>query len=162
MLLAGGKGKANEEAVKLTLEVFSKINHNNFILIITGPWHNLKTRYNLPNNIILHGYVSIEELKKILAMSDYGLSPIFHHASGTFIKVLSYISSGLFVIASPQSLVGLDLNHTIIKRLLIVRNAVEFKKTILNVLSSHVYKDEKYFKDMQRYTTLCKKHWRRQ
>jgi hypothetical protein len=130
VLLVGGKGKANEEIVKMTLEVFSRINYNNFILIITGPWQDLKSRYNLPRNIILPGYVSVKGLKKILAMSDYGLSPIFSHVAGTFIKVLTYLSAGLDLIVSPQSLVGIDVSDLKNKRIHLVRNEEEYKGSI--------------------------------
>ncbi|MGC9106850.1 MAG: hypothetical protein ACP5IE_01485, partial [Infirmifilum sp.] len=130
VLLVGGKGKANEEVVKMTLEVFSRINYNNFILIITGPWQDLKSRYNLPRNIILPGYVSVKGLKKILAMSDYGLSPIFSHVAGTFIKVLTYLSAGLDLIVSPQSLVGIDVSDLKNKRIHLVRNEEEYKGSI--------------------------------
>ncbi|MGC9106920.1 MAG: glycosyltransferase [Infirmifilum sp.] len=156
VLLAGGKSKANEEAVKLTLKVFSRVSYDDFNLIITGPWHDLKSAFNLPNNVILPGYVSIEELKRILAISDYGLSPIFHHVSGTFVKVLAYMSAGLFIVASSQSLNGLDLNYTLVKRLSIVRDPDEFEKTILNILAIHVYEGNKISKNTQRHIVLCK------
>jgi hypothetical protein len=138
VLLAGGKGKANEEAVKLTLEVFSKINHDNFILIISGPWHDLKIKYNLPKNIILPGYMSIDELKKFLAMSDYGLSPIFNHVAGTFIKVLTYLSAGLDLIVSPQSLIGIDISSLGSRRIRLIRNIEEYKKSIESSITDYL------------------------
>jgi hypothetical protein len=93
-------------------------------------------------SIELTGVVHKEKLKELLAVSDYGLSPIFEHAAGTFIKVLTYLSAGLKVIASPYSLIGLDSSYY--SRMYIVKNEEEFFGKIREIIEFHnTIKDEK-------------------
>ncbi|MCC6015070.1 MAG: glycosyltransferase [Desulfurococcaceae archaeon] len=134
ILLAGGRGRANEEAVKLTVEVFNKLPPEKFKLLITGPWQDVGKRVKNPS-IELLGVVPREKLKELLAVSDYGLSPVFSHSAGTFIKVLAYLSAGLRVIASPHSVMGLDSVYY--PRVYVVRNREEFSGKIREVVESH-------------------------
>jgi hypothetical protein len=80
-----------------------------------------------------------ERLKELLAMADYGLSPVFSHSTGTFVKVLSYISAGLDIIASSLSIVGLDLEILKKIKIYIVRNKEEYAKSIIKII--HENKD---------------------
>jgi hypothetical protein len=89
-------------------------------------------------SIKLVGVVPKEKLKGLLAMADYGLAPIFSHASGTFIKVLSYISAGLDIIASPSSVAGLNSESLKRIKVYLVRNKQEYAKTITKI----VYEDK--------------------
>ncbi|RLG83531.1 MAG: hypothetical protein DRO40_04375 [Thermoprotei archaeon] len=133
VLLAGGRGKGNEEAVRLTMELFNEFPPEKFRLIITGPWLDVKKLVRNPS-IELVGMVSKEKLKEILAMCDYGLSPIFSHAAGTFLKVLAYVASGLNIIASPQSLQGINLSTLRDRIVLIARNFNEYKSAVKKAL----------------------------
>jgi len=132
ILLAGGRGKHNEEAVKMTIEIFNELPPDKFRLFITGPWQDMK---KLIRNRSIHlvGIVPKERLKELLTISDYGLSPIFSHAAGTFLKVLAYIASGLNIIASPQSLQGMDL--AIYGRVVfVIKNIDEYKRAVEKAL----------------------------
>jgi len=133
VLLAGGR-KINEEAVRTTIEIFNNLPPGKFKLIITGSWHDMKKFVRNPS-IELVGVLPEEKLKDVLAMSDYGLSPIFKHAAGTFLKVLAYIASGLNIIASPHSLQGIDIPFIRDKKVIIVRNFDEYKKAIETAIS---------------------------
>jgi len=93
ILLAGGRGKGNEEAAKVAIEVFNEIPPGRFKLLITGPWQDMEKHVKNPS-IELLGVVPREKLKELLAISDYGLSPVFSHSAGKFIKVLAYFSAG--------------------------------------------------------------------
>ena len=42
LLLAGGRGRGNEDAVRTTIEVFNGLPPEKFRLIITGPWQDMK------------------------------------------------------------------------------------------------------------------------
>ena len=64
VLLAGGKGKGNEEAVKLTIKVFNKLPSKSFRLLITGPWYYMEKYIKNPSIKIL-GVVPSNYLKKI-------------------------------------------------------------------------------------------------
>jgi len=134
ILLAGGRWRANEEAVKITIEVFNDLASEKFKLIITGPWQDVEKYVKNPS-IELLGVVPREKLKELLAISDYGLSPVFSHSAGTFVKVLAYISAGLRVIASPHSVMG--LNTTYYSRVHIVRDKEEFSEKVREVIESH-------------------------
>ncbi len=134
ILLAGGRGRGNEEAVKVTIEVFNKLPPEKFKLMITGPWLDMKKYVKNPS-IELIGVVSKEMLKELLAISDYGLSPIFSHVAGTFLKVLAYIASGLNIIASPQSLQGIDL-AMYNKVVFIIKNIDEYRRAVEKALAT--------------------------
>jgi glycosyltransferase involved in cell wall biosynthesis len=134
ILLAGGRGKGNEEAVKVTIEVFNELPPEKFKLLITGPWQDMKKYVKNPS-VELLGVVPKEKLKELLAVSDYGLSPVFSHSAGTFIKVLAYLSAGLRVIASSHSVMGLDTIYY--SRVYVVRNKEEFFRKICEVVESH-------------------------
>jgi len=45
-------------------------------------------------SIELLGVVPRGKLKELLAISDYGLSPVFSHSANKLIKVLAYFSAG--------------------------------------------------------------------
>jgi glycosyltransferase involved in cell wall biosynthesis len=134
ILLAGGRGKGNEEAVKVTIEVFNELPPEKFKLSITGPWQDMEKYVKNPS-IELLGVVPKEKLKELLAISDYGLSPIFGHSSGTFLKILAYISAGLSIVSSPYGIIGVDIPKEI--DVYLVKNKGEFlvtiKKLIYNV-----------------------------
>jgi glycosyltransferase involved in cell wall biosynthesis len=133
ILLAGGRGKANEETVRITIEVFNKLSPEKFKLIITGPWQDMKKYVENPS-IELTGVVTKEKLKELLTIADYGLAPIFSHAAGTFVKVLSYISAGLDIIASPSSIVGLNPEHLKSVNVYLVRNKQEYAKIVAEIV----------------------------
>jgi glycosyltransferase involved in cell wall biosynthesis len=134
ILLAGGRWRANEEVVKITIEVFNDLPSEKFKLIITGPWQDMEKYVKNPS-IELLGVVPREKLKELLAISDYGLSPVFSHSAGTFVKVLAYICAGLRVIASLYSVMG--LNTTYYSRVHIVRDKEEFSEKVREVIGSH-------------------------
>jgi glycosyltransferase involved in cell wall biosynthesis len=134
ILLAGGRGKGNEEAVRVTIEIFNRLPPEKFKLLITGPWQDIGKHVKNPS-IELLGVVPREKLKELLAVSDYGLSPVFSHSAGTFIKVLAYLSAGLRVIASLHSVMGLDTIYY--SRVYVVRNKEEFFRKICEVVESH-------------------------
>ena len=107
LLLAGGRGKTNMDAVRLVIETFNNIEPSRFRLYITGPWRDMEGLVR-NKSIRLVGVVDLDELKRLIAVSDYGLSPIYSHSSGVFVKTLTYLVNGLDVIASPQSMAGVD------------------------------------------------------
>jgi len=153
VLLAGGRNKANEEAVKSTINIFNKLPPKSFQLYITGPWRDMKV-FVKNDSIKLLGVIPHTHLKKILAMSDCGLSPIFSHASGTFLKVLAYIAAGLNIIASPLSLMGLDIRilrerYGYNGEIYLIHDAEEYGK----IVSRLVY--NKSFKGVKR-PVLCR------
>jgi glycosyltransferase involved in cell wall biosynthesis len=132
ILLAGSH--LNKEAVLKTIEIFNNIPPSKFTLFITGPWQHLK--YNIKNETIkILGVVPHERLKELLAMADYGLSPIFNHAAGTFIKMLAYQAADLHIIASPHSLLGLDIRNP--RKIRIVRNYEEYAKAIEEAIQNY-------------------------
>jgi glycosyltransferase involved in cell wall biosynthesis len=135
ILLAGGK--SNEEAVLHTIKIFNNFPSNKFMLYITGPWNDYKS-YVKNESIKILGVVSHEKLKELLAVCDYGLSPIFSHAAGTFIKILTYISAGLDIIASPQSITGIDLKF-INNKIYLVHNFNEYSKVVKNIINQYQY-----------------------
>ncbi|WP_157861074.1 glycosyltransferase [Desulfurococcus amylolyticus] len=135
VLLAGGKGKGNEEAVKATIGVFNKLPPNTFKLYITGPWQDLQKQVK-NTEIGICGIVPEYKLKELLAIADYGLAPVFSHIAGSFLKVLAYVAAGLHVVTSPWGLQGINIGQLRGRQVFIVRNLNEYKETILKIISN--------------------------
>ena len=133
LLLAGGRGKNNEEAVELALKVFNNLPPGRFELLITGPWLDKKERVKNPC-IKLLGTLPHGALKELLATADYGLAPVFGHAAGTFLKTLAYVAAGLDIVASPQALVGIDFKR-FKSKVYLVRNEKEFEETVRRLVN---------------------------
>jgi len=150
ILIAGGKGKANEEAVKTTIEIFNELPPNTFQLYITGPWQDMQGYVANPS-IRITGTISHEKLKELLTISDYGLSPVFSHVAGTFLKVLGYLAASLDIIVTLRSLMGIDLS--IIKekklRVFIIHNKEDYRVLVHNLIK------ENYHIRKQKVPTLC-------
>lgn len=136
ILLAGSRGRANYKAVKTTVEVFNQIPSHAFILYITGPWGDLKYLAKNPS-VKFVGVVSEKELKALIAAADYGLSPVFDHAAGTLLKVLSYLAGGLSLIATPQSLAGIEKELLLqAQKIFLIRSKEDYKKMIERIVST--------------------------
>jgi glycosyltransferase involved in cell wall biosynthesis len=133
VLLAGGRGKTNEEAVKLTIKAFNDTSPDKFEVFITGPWLDMAKLAKNPS-IKLLGTLPHEKLKELLATADYGLAPVFSHAAGTFLKTLAYAAAGLDIVASPQALAGINLKR-IKSKIYLVRNEKEFEETVRRLVS---------------------------
>ena len=131
VLLAGGRGKSNEEAVRHTIRVFSEITDG--FLFITGPWNDYNKAIK-SDNIKILGTVPHRELKELLAVADYGLSPIFSHAAGTFMKMLAYQAADLNIIASPHSILGLDLNP---RKVRIIHSYDEYAQAVREAVQNY-------------------------
>jgi len=135
VLMAGSRSNVNKEAVKATIKIFNEVPSNEFKLLITGPWQDMK-KYVNNKSIEILGVVPHNKLKEILAMADYGLTPIFSHIAGTFLKSLAYIAVGLNLITSPWGIAGIDTSLLRDKQIFIVRNTREYKKAIYAAISS--------------------------
>ena len=133
VLLAGARGKSNEELVKLAIKIFNEMPFDKFELFITGPWQDI-TKFVKNPSIKLLGTLPHEKLKELLATADYGLAPVFSHAAGTFLKTLAYTAAGLDIVASPQALAGINLKR-IKSKIYLVRNEKEFEETVRRLVS---------------------------
>lgn len=154
ILLAGGKGKANEEAVRLTIKVFNNLEPPKFKLIITGPWLHLKNLIKNPS-IEVTGVIPRQELKKLLAQSDVGLSPIFTHAAGTFMKILAYIGAGLSIIASPVSIIGLDYSLLQTRKVIFVKDPKEYEESVKKLIELPISEYAPLHSDKKREIMIC-------
>ena len=134
VLMAGSRSNVNEKAVRTTIGIFNKIPFGKFKLLITGPWEDMR-KYISNESIEILGIVPYNKLKEILAISDYGLAPIFDHVAGTFLKSLAYIAAGLNLITSPWGIAGMDASLLRDKQILIVRNTEEYERVIYTTLS---------------------------
>jgi len=151
ILLAGSRG--NRETVTITLNIFNNIDSGKFRLFITGPWNDLRKYVRNPSIKIL-GVVPHLKLKEILAMADYGLSPIFRHAAGTLLKVLAYLAAGLDIVVSPYSLQGIDFSLLKDRRVYVVRNVAEYEAVIRHLTSRGMISEN--FKSSMRRIVLCR------
>jgi hypothetical protein len=83
-------------------------------------------------SIELLGVVPKEKLKELLAISDYGLAPVFSHSAGTFLKTLTYISAGLDIITSTFGVVGVNIPKGI--NIYLVKNKQELVKVVREIV----------------------------
>jgi hypothetical protein len=135
ILLAGGRGKSNEEAVRITIEVFNELPAEKFKLLITGSWQDMGKHVKNPS-IELLGVVPREKLKELLAISDYGLALVFSHSSGTFLKVLAYISAGLDVIGSPYSITGITIPKGV--NIYLAKSKQEYASVVKKIVNNNI------------------------
>lgn len=138
VLAAGGRGKMNKEAVDTVVRLSEKelSKEHELLLIVTGPWLDYRKKTNLPS--IFTGIVERSELRGILAASDVALAPMFE-GSGTLLKVLDYLSSGLPIVATPVSLAGIPANWLSENRIYLVRNQFDFPSKIRQAIVDNVH-----------------------
>jgi len=137
VLLAGGRGKTNKEAVKTTIEVFNDLPPSRFKLFITGPWNDMR-RFANNSSIEILGVIPHEKLKELLAIADYGLVPVFNHTAGTFLKTFAYLAAGLDVVTSLYGVQGVPLSLFRDRCVLLVRDPREYKEIIRVLVLSPV------------------------
>ena len=62
---------------------------------------------NPPENVTLHGVLSDEQLKKLMAKTHIGLNPILDGA-GSNVKLADYLAHGLRVVTTPKGVRGFE------------------------------------------------------
>ncbi len=62
LLLTGGRGRTNQEAVEQTIKIFSSITKEKFVVFITGPWKDYM-KFVKNTDIKILGVVPQEKLK---------------------------------------------------------------------------------------------------
>ena len=135
ILLAGSKNTANERAVEITIKLFNNIPSNRFRLLITGPWKE-KGKLIRNQSIKILGTLPSTELKKILAIADYGLAPIFYHVAGSYLKTLAYIAAALDIITTPWGLIGVNRSLLKSRKIYIIHDINEYKDATIKAISS--------------------------
>ncbi len=153
LLLAGSRGRVNEEVVRNVIEVFNRLKHGNFKLYITGPWTDMKPLVKNPG-IVVKGVVSLSELKRLVAISDYGLSPVFSHGAGVFVKVLTYLVGGLDLIVSPHSLQGISKDVLKKCNVYVVSSFNDLEPVVNSVIERYRFSKKRHF-------ISCKELYRR-
>ena len=142
ILLAGRKSKGNEEVVRKTIKIFNELDPRIFKLVITGPWTELQDLVRC-SSIDIRGVVPHEELKKLLAVADAGLVPVFSHIAGTYLKTLAYLAADLDIIGSPWTFVSLDSRWFKTRRIILVHSWNELKHKLLEYLQIFHIREER-------------------
>lgn len=104
------------------------------IFIVAGNVTKAFQRARVPENVICLGRVSDEAKKLLLAAADVALNPMFS-GSGTNLKMLDYMASGIPTIATPIGVRGLEV---IDGEQAIVREAEHFEEQILRLLGDPI------------------------
>lgn len=137
VLTPGGRGKRNEEAVDTVARLSEKelAKERDLLLIVTGPWLDYRRKTRLP--AIFTGTVERSDLRGILAASDIALAPMFE-GSGTLLKVLDYLSSGLPIVATPVSLAGIPTNWLRENRIYLAKTKLDFPSKIRQAIIDNI------------------------
>lgn len=101
----GSLHQPNIEAVENVFEIAKECPEIIFLIAGSVCWH--FDREKLPNNTFLMGELSDKEKDLILSSCDIGLNPITS-GSGTNLKLVEYVASGLEVLTTPFGLRGME------------------------------------------------------
>jgi len=80
-------------------------------LVIGSVWDQYKSIYqneNLPENLVLFGNLSEDEKFELFSITDIAINPM-RSGSGTNLKMLDFMASGVPVLSTPVGARGLDL-----------------------------------------------------
>jgi glycosyltransferase involved in cell wall biosynthesis len=104
-LFVGSGHAPNIDAGRSIIDAAMQIPDAEFLLV--GAHSEALQRGRLPANVHLLGRVEDELLDLILAGSDLALNPM-HAGSGSNLKLLSYLASGIPVVSTPVGARGID------------------------------------------------------
>ncbi|HIE58455.1 MAG TPA: glycosyltransferase [Hydrogenothermaceae bacterium] len=108
ILFSGSRYPPNEEAVHKIIEFSKKLkNQKDIIFLIVGTVGTLFKDKKYPN-VIFTGYVN--DVTKYFQIADIAINPMLS-GSGTNIKMLDYMASGLPIITTKVGARGLNLEH---------------------------------------------------
>lgn len=137
LLFIGSGHPPNVEALKSIFELADRLHEYLFFIVgsVGIPYQNKNER----KNVKVFGIVSDEIKEKLFEISDIALNPM-KHGSGTNIKMLDYMASGIPVISTPIGARGLDLQNG---RDAIICNLEDFEKSIRDLI-----KDKELYKKL--------------
>ncbi|MFY8350436.1 glycosyltransferase [Pseudoalteromonas sp. SSM20] len=107
ILFMGSWHQPNIDAVEEIIKLAPLYPSIHFIII--GSVAGYFSDYKLPENLVFAGVVSDEEKQAFLTVADYALNPMFT-GSGTNLKMLDYMLSGIPVISTAVGARGLGLS----------------------------------------------------
>ncbi len=139
-LFIGSWHQPNIEAVEEIVKLAKSHQNIHFIVIgsVGGYFKNMKT----PDNIAFPGLVSDSEKQSYLNIADFALNLMFT-GSGTNLKMLDYILSGLPVISTEVGKRGLGLSQL----MAIGYNNADFASNVIDVNNIDTLKAARYVKD---------------
>lgn len=105
-IFIGSEHKPNIDAVEEIIKI-AKMKDCMLFIIVGGVHIAFKSR-KLPNNILFKGFVDNDEKDRLLSISDVALNPMLS-GSGSNLKMLDYIASGIPVISTKIGARGLNL-----------------------------------------------------
>lgn len=129
-VFVGSDHPPNTKAVEDIIRLAGILPEMDFV-IIGSVKRTFVGRKGLPANVKFLGYLDDKSLSEHLLHSDVALAPI-SYGSGTEIKVITYLSHGIPVVATPVGVRGLSL---VGGKHLLVGAISEFPKLIRKVLS---------------------------
>jgi len=137
ILFSGSRYFPNEEAVHKIIEFSEKLkNRKDIIFLIIGTVGTLFKDKNKYPNIIFTGYVN--DVIKYFQIADIAINPMLS-GSGTNIKMLEYMASGLPIITTKIGARGLDLKHS---KHVIISEIDEFHEWIETLLEDKDLRDK--------------------
>ena len=110
-IFIGSAHSPNIDAVNEIIKI-SKIKGDFSFLIVGGVCSSFYDK-KLPSNIILKGFINDHQKNELLSISDIALNPM-KTGSGSNLKMLDYLASGIPIITTKIGARGLNLPHGIV------------------------------------------------
>ena len=137
ILFSGSRHFPNEEAVHKIIDFSEKFkNRKDIIFLVVGTVGSLFRDKNKYPNIIFTGYV--DDVTKYFQIADIAINPMMS-GSGTNIKMLEYMASGLPIVTTKIGARGLDLKHG---KHVIISEIDEFPEWIKTLLEDEDLRDK--------------------
>jgi glycosyltransferase involved in cell wall biosynthesis len=105
VLFVGSWHPPNLEAARHVMDFAREM--PDVLFILAGSSGNAFDRRNLPRNVLATGELTAAELKTAFATADLAVNPMIA-GSGTNLKILDYMASGLPVVSTPFGVRGLS------------------------------------------------------
>jgi glycosyltransferase involved in cell wall biosynthesis len=126
----GGVHYPNQEALSFIKKMASKMRNKKIVFLVAGTISNNEKN---TKNIYYTGGGTHYEMIKYFKMADIALNPIFS-GSGTNVKLLQYLSSGIPTITTKFGARGLELSNK--KGLIIKETITEFCNAIYDIIDN--------------------------
>ena len=110
-IFIGSAHKPNIDAVKEILKLAKT--HKDIEFVIIGGVQEAFINKKIPPNVIFKGMVDDEQKNHYLSIADIALNPMLK-GSGTNLKILEYMASGIPVLTTPVGARGLDIEAGLI------------------------------------------------
>jgi len=153
-IFIGSWHQPNIEATEVIFSVAKKLPHYNFIILGSVGEYFKNKNIEIPKNVGFAGIVDDEEKEMYLSIADVAINPMIS-GSGTNLKMLDYMASGIPVVSTEIGCRGLRIPDDCV----IKSDIDNFDKAILNAQNKvNIQKARKLIEKNYAWNIICKKY----